>query len=176
MENVADALKIAFGIFVFVIAITMLFMMVSKAKSTADVVLYYSDNTNFHEHTDSSNTNRSVGISEVVATLYRYYNESVAVTVKLDDEIYVFDKGNENTILIKNEDNSEITKLKDNQDIERNLGQFITEKINTLPSNTTFSEEFTEVPTSGIYVTGSDGSEITLSSGGKKVYITYTKM
>lgn len=187
MENVADALKIAFGILVFVIAITMLFMMVSKAKSTADVVLYYSDNTNFHEHTNSSATNRTVGISEVVATLYRYYNESVAVTVILEkgnpDKTYNFDLGYESVlseegriIRVSDGNGNELLKLGTKQNIEENLGKFITKVLYDLNEDVEFIEEFTEVPTSGIYVTGSDGSEITLSSGGKKVYITYTRM
>ena len=41
MENAADALKIAFGLLVFAIALTVIFTMVAKVKSTADVVLYY---------------------------------------------------------------------------------------------------------------------------------------
>ena len=187
MENAADALKIAFGIFVFVIAITMLFMMVSKAKSTSDVVLYYTDNTNFHEHTDSSGTNRTVGISDVVATLYRYYNESVAVTVVLErgnpKKIYNFDleyesilDNNGKIIRVSDGTGKELLKLGTKQNIEENLGKFITKVLYELGEDVKFTEEFTEVPTSGIYDIGEDGSEIVLSSGGKKVYITYTKI
>lgn len=165
MENAADALKIAFAIFVFVVAITIVFTMVSKAKSTADTVLYYSDNTNFRDHVKSKGTN--IGISEVIATLYRYYNESVAVTIKLKDgKIYNFDLGYE--FICISESN-----LRTIEDIEKNLGKFI---VDYLPSDAEFTEEFVEVPISGIYMTGSDGSEITLSSGGKKVYVTYTQI
>ena len=37
-----------------------------------------------------------------------------------------------------------------------------------------YTEEFVEVPISGIYETGEDGTQITLSSGGNKLYVTYT--
>lgn len=178
MEHAADALKMAFGILVFVTAITILFMTVSKAKSTADVVLYYSDKTNFYDHYDEPNTNaegnRIVTITEIISTLYRYYKESVAVTIKLiNGDSYYFDLGNE-TILIKKDGNL-LKKLGTEENIEENLGEFISDKLLDV-SSSKFTEEFTEVPTSGIYSTGSDGSEIVLSSGGKKVYITYTEV
>lgn len=194
MENAADALKIAFGIFVFVIAITMLFMMVSKAKSTSDVVLYYSDNTNFYDHYDYTKEglrdkkgNRIVEVADIVATLYRYYNESVAVTVVLErgnpDKTYNFDleyesilDNNGKIIRVSDGTGKELLKLGTKQNIEENLGKFITKVLYELGEDVKFTEEFTEVPTSGIYDIGEDGSEIVLSSGGKKVYITYTKM
>ena len=39
-----------------------------------------------------------------------------------------------------------------------------------------FTEEFVEIPLSGIYEYGSDGTELVISSGGKKVYIIYTQI
>lgn len=174
MEHVADALKIAFAIFVFVTAITIIFVMIGKVKSTSDVVLYYSDKTNFYDHyndtSKDSKGNRIVGVSDIVATLYRYYTESVAVTIKIDGNTYYFDVGNETLMLGKTK-----ATLATVQGKEENLGIFITTILNNYDSNT-FVEEFSEAPTSGIYSTGSDGSEITLSAGGKKVYVTYTKI
>lgn len=161
MEHAADALKMAFGILVFVIAITILFMTVSKAKSTADVVLYYSDNTNFREEDSSSDKNRTVGVTEIISTLYRYYKESVAVTIIADGKTYNFDLGNETGDTIENK--------------EKKLGEFISGTLLSYKDKK-FTEEFTEVPTSGIYSTGTDGSEIVLSAGGKKVYITYAEI
>lgn len=182
MENAADALKIAFAIFVFVVAITIVFTMVSKAKSTADTVLYYTDETNFYDHADSKDENREVYTSDVISTLYRYYNESVSVTVKLKDTsevkdgIYIFDLGYE-TVLIKNNKGETLKSISTKENIEENLKLFIKEsKFASLSESTKFTEEFVEVPTRGIYMTGSDGSEITLSSGGKKVYVTYTQI
>lgn len=174
MEHAADALKIAFAIFVFVTAITIIFVMIGKVKSTSDVVLYYSDKTNFYDHYEDtskdSKGNRIVGVSDIVATLYRYYTESVAVTVKIGDKTYYFDIGNET--LMSGETKQDLATIEGK---EKNLGIFITTILN-MCNGDNFVEEFSEAPTSGIYSTGSDGSEITLSAGGKKVYVTYTKI
>ena len=169
MDNMTDALKIAFAMLVFVIAITLFFTMISKVKSTTDTVFYYADNTNFRPHAEFKDTNRQVSRTEVISTLYRYYNESIAVTVKLkDDKVYNFDKGNE-TIM----EGLNLSKLNKIEEIEQNLAIFIT---TILPENVKFEETFVEVPTSGIYMKGDDGSEITISSGGKKIYITYEEV
>lgn len=66
----------------------------------------------------------------------------------------------------------EIKRLTSEADREANLERFIQ---TVLPKDTKFKEEFVEIPISGIYEYGSDGSELVLSSGGKKVYITYTE-
>lgn len=171
MENAVDALKIAFAIFVFVLAITVAFSLISQAKSTADVVLYHSDKTNFYEHLNSKEINREVSVSEVISTLYKYYNESIAVTVKLGNEEYVFDSGRETVVNINSD-----TSVKLNTDAlkEQNLANFINAILLKKYADTKFTEEFVEAPISGIYQTGEDDTEIILSSGGKKVYITYT--
>lgn len=172
MENAADALKIAFAIFVFVTAITLIFLLISQAKETADVVLYYSDRTNFYEHLDSSDINRKVYVAEVIPELYRYYNETIGIIVKLSDgEVYTFDLNNKETILLE-----EKTKLGSKKEREENLAKFINDILLELPDNTEFEEEFVEVPISGIYERGEDDTELALSDGGKKVYITYSQI
>lgn len=170
MENAADALKLSFAIFVFVVALTILFVTIAKIKSTSDIMFWASDETNFRAHTDSNTDNREVGYSEVVSTLYRYYNESVAVKVVLNgDNTYNFDIGLE-TIVDPGLNRSDLNTI---QGKERNLGFFVND---VLPKNRNFTEEFIEVPIDGIYITAADGSEVTLSQGGKKVYITYTQL
>lgn len=158
MENAADALKIAFAIFVFVIAIAVTFSIISQAKSTADTVLYHSDETNFYEHVASGTGNREVSVKEVISTLYRYYKESVSVTINIGNESRTFDLANSSSNI---------------NTIENELATYV--KENLLGKDITFIEEFVEVPISGIYETGEDNTEITLSSGGKRVYVTYTK-
>lgn len=159
MENAADALKIAFAIFVFVLAITVTFGVISQAKSTADTVLYYSDDTNFYEHLRAKDRNRIVSVSEVISTLYRYYKESLCVTVVLGNEnIRTFDLNNSSATITS---------------IENDLANYIEYNLLGL-DDATFTEEFVEAPISGIYDQGADGSEITISSGGNKVYVTYT--
>lgn len=177
MENAADALKIAFAVLVFIIAITIIFLMVSKVRSTADVVLYYSDNTNYYDYYDYNEEglkdemgNRIVTVSDIVSTLYRYYKESVAVTIIIGSDTYCFDIGNES--LMEDETKQSIATIEGK---ERNLSKFINNILMSY-KNTTFSEEFSEIHTSGIYSTGSDGTQITLSSGAKKVYVIYTQI
>ena len=80
MENAVDALKIAFAIIVFVIAITVSFRVISQAKSTADMVTYVSDETNYYTYNDNENAT-IVGFDTVVATIYNYYTESIAVII-----------------------------------------------------------------------------------------------
>lgn len=80
MENSADALKIAFAVFVFVIAISITFMVLAQAKSTADTVMYYSDNTNFQDHYNGEG--EVVGVDNLITTLYKYNKESLAITIK----------------------------------------------------------------------------------------------
>lgn len=173
MENAVDALKIAFAMFIFIVAITLTFSLVSQAKSTADAVLYYNDKTNFYNKLASSDENRTVLVSEVIPSLYRYYKESVGVTVKLKNgEVYTFDLNNNETVFNNNGDIIKNKKLTSQTDRKDNLEIFI-QKI--LPKESSYMEEFVEIPISGIYEYGSDGTELIISSGGKKVYITYTE-
>jgi len=130
MENATDALKIAFAMFVFVIAITLTFSLVSQAKSTADVVLYHSDETNFYEYEYSKgedSKNRIVSVAEVIPTLYRYYKESIGVTVNLkeDGKSYTFDLNNNETIIYETGNE----KLTSEADREENLKRFIETKL-----------------------------------------------
>ena len=159
MENAADALKIAFAIFVFVLAITVTFGVISQAKSTADTVLYYSDDTNFYEHLRAKDRNRIVSVSEVISALYRYYKESLCVTVDLNGNSTTFDLNNSSATITS---------------IESNIAEYVEDNLLELGDDAKFTEEFVEVPISGIYDEGEDGSEIILSSGGNKVYVTYT--
>lgn len=173
MENAADALKIAFIIFIFIAAIGIAFTLISQAKSTADVVLYYSDDTNFYEYSKgNSEKNRIVSASEIIPMLYRYCNESIGVEIKLlNGDIYSFDLGNREYLV---EDDKNVYNKQ--FDREKNLGKFIDEILLTQLKDKTFEEQFVEIPISGIYEYGEDGTELAISSGGKKVYITYTEV
>lgn len=166
MENAADALKIAFALLVFATAITTLFMLTSKSRATADAVFHYADDTNYYEHTDAIETNREVTVSDVITTLYRYYQESLSVTIK-------FKNGEEKVFDLQRESNTN-TKA-----IEEKLGDFIVNeaKLVGVNSSKTFLETFVEVPTSGMYIVDEqEGSEFTLSAGSKKVFITYEEI
>lgn len=176
MENAADALKIAFGLIVFTIAITLLFIMTSNTRSTADVVLAYADDTNYYDHLNAREKNRIVKVSDVITTLYRYNNESIGVRVVFKPNpsdpsmptVFTFDIGNET-----DEDGKKVY-LKSPEEQEKNLGKFIEKRLLTHP-DMEFNESFVEIPEKGgIYLVDEKaGTEITLTAGSKKIFITY---
>lgn len=88
MENAAEALKMGFAVMVFVIALTVVFSMVSQAKQTADVVFEIEDDTKYFQeglegvtYLTSGATERIVGWETVVPTIYRYNVENYGVTI-----------------------------------------------------------------------------------------------
>ncbi len=95
MDNAVDALKIAFAVLVFVMAITVSITAFDQAKATSDEVFYMADKTNFYEYPskDEQKQNqklkleegRIVSIETIIPTLYRYYKENFNVII-LDKE------------------------------------------------------------------------------------------
>lgn len=87
MDNAVDALKIAFAMLVFVMAITVSITAFEQAKATSDEVFYMADKTNFYEYTsdDKIPDGRIVSIETIIPTLYRYYKENFNVII-LDKE------------------------------------------------------------------------------------------
>ncbi len=89
MENAVDALKIAFAVFVFVMALSLAMYMFTQARETADVVLQSSDVTEFMDYTSLANVidgsttvdgnERIVGLETIIPTLYKYYKENYTV-------------------------------------------------------------------------------------------------
>lgn len=85
MENAVDALKIAFAVMVFVIALTVSINAFNKVKATADIVLYSSDETNYYEYTQIAGKaaeNRIVGMETIIPTLYKYYKENYTIVFR----------------------------------------------------------------------------------------------
>ena len=98
MENLGDALKLAFALFVFMLAFTLLFQTVGTAKRAADVLIAEADKTTYYtnlpEGTDNIHTDangvitRVVTLEEMIPTIYRYSVESYGVTlISQDSEI-----------------------------------------------------------------------------------------
>ena len=54
MENMVDALKTAFAVIVFVIAITIAFTVFSQAQATSEFIMQLTDNTNFEEYLEEN--------------------------------------------------------------------------------------------------------------------------
>ncbi len=88
MENAVDALKIAFAIFVFVMALSLAMYMFTQAGETADIVLEKSDVTEFMDYiqiSDVQNGERIVGLETIIPTLYKYYKENYTVIFRNSD-------------------------------------------------------------------------------------------
>ena len=82
MENAVDALKIAFAVLVFTLALSLAIYMFNEARVTSDVVLQASDVTEYMEYVESDNIqneDRIVGLETIVPTLYKYYKENFTV-------------------------------------------------------------------------------------------------
>ena len=79
MENAVDALKIAFAVIVFTMALSVAMFMFTQARETSDVVLRTSDVTEYMEYIQGSGESRIVGLETIIPTLYNYYRENYTV-------------------------------------------------------------------------------------------------
>ena len=88
MENAVDALKIAFAVFIFVIALSIAMYMFTQVKLTSVLVMQASDVTEYMDYTelnDMANSqtmvdnDRIVGLETIIPTLYKYYKENYTV-------------------------------------------------------------------------------------------------
>lgn len=87
MENAVDALKMAFAVMVFVMALSLAIYMFSQARETADIVLHSSDVTQYmsYEQVAKGSEKRIVGLESIVPTLYKYYKENYTVIFRDSD-------------------------------------------------------------------------------------------
>jgi len=94
MDNAVDAIIMAFSVIVFVIALTMSMYVFSQMSSTSELMLYYSDKTNYYDNIEiydnasmtteeklKKQTTRTVGTDTIIPTLYRYYKENFCVKI-----------------------------------------------------------------------------------------------
>lgn len=161
MENATDALLIAFAVLIFIIALSVTLTTLVQAKSTADVVLFYSDRENFQIPLKSDSDNfedggRTVGADTVIATIARCAKEKFSVKIiegTSNDKIYKFEYDTQTEEEIKLE-------------IERFIKEY---------TGTNYRETYVEVTTSGTTYVGEDGTQLE-EDVGKKIYITYKKI
>lgn len=163
MENGAEALLIAFAVLIFIIALSVSFVTLAQAKSTADVVLFYSDKKNFQtplkdDIENIQNGGRTVGIDIVIATVYKCKKENFVVTIMEDDEEkYHFEAG--------------IKDFQTNEDkIDKDIASFVSNYVNG--KNSQFRETYVEVNTGGTINRGEDGETLEQDAW-KRMYITY---
>lgn len=82
MENATDALKMAFAVFIFTMALTISISMFSQLNQVSTVVLKSSDITayyNYKEPETGAKNYRIVGLETIIPTLYKYYKENYTV-------------------------------------------------------------------------------------------------
>lgn len=80
MENIADALKMAVAVLIFVIALGISISSFSQAKQTAQTLLDYTDREYDMLYVSNvTNTERVVGIETIIPTIYRAYKENYKV-------------------------------------------------------------------------------------------------
>jgi len=153
MENASDALKMAFAMFVFVIALSIVFSLFSKIKQTADSIMYHSDETNYYEwETGNLDNGRIVGIDTVIATLKNYRAQSSYVIIEEGGSKKEFNYG---------------------ATMDDEINNYIKNNIN---SNDRYLENIREITTGGKYRIAEDGTKITIKPGTTRIYIIYTKI
>lgn len=86
MEDAAEALKMAFSVFAFIIALGLAFTTFNQSKRVADIVVSSSDRTYVESYTEAEIINeerygRKVGAETVIPNLYRYYKEKYSVEI-----------------------------------------------------------------------------------------------
>lgn len=86
MEDAAEALKMAFSVFAFIIALGLAFTTFNQSKRVADIVISASDRTYVEAYTEAQLTEeekngRIVGAETVIPNLYRYYKEKYSIEI-----------------------------------------------------------------------------------------------
>ena len=110
MENAADALKIAFAVMVFVLALSLSISCLSEANSAVQAVAFMRDReTNYTYVTPSSDLTRIVGVETVVTSMYKAYEENF--------QIRFYDSNNNPLVLYYRTDNNGNIIKKDNAKI-----------------------------------------------------------
>lgn len=133
MENASNALKTAFAIFVFVIALSILISIIAQINSYANIVFLYTDKTNFYNY--KTGEKNIVTEEEIISTLYNMKNNKA--------HIYIY-KGSNRIFPISG---------------DLTLKEFINKE---LKSGKTYNKEVVEVNTKGIYKFAEDETKITL--------------
>lgn len=89
MENAVEALKMAFAVMAFMLALSVSIISFNKVKEVSDIVLYSKDETNYYEYYQDYDgekgkgaENRVVGLETIIPTLYKYYKENYTVVFR----------------------------------------------------------------------------------------------
>ena len=90
MENASEALKIAFAVLLFVMALTLSISSFSQANEAVRNITTLRDRESQYTYVEpSANLTRTVGIETVVSTMYRSYKENIEIHFFQDDGVTV---------------------------------------------------------------------------------------
>lgn len=151
MENAIDALKIAFAIMMFVMALSLSISSLSQANAAVTAIISLNDRETDYNYVEPTGNSRIVGVETIVPTMYQAYRERIQIyfyeadgdplniyttTDKAGNEIHTnFIDGSEvfqnaeqpiehlNQIL-KNDDNGGLYKYLAGKKFEEKLGEY----------------------------------------------------
>ena len=97
-ENIADALKMAGSVLLFVMGLSIAILAFSQARESMEIVLSYSDreslsiegNPRFYYLSKDNDTSRYVGKETIIPAIYRAYKENYKIVFKFPDDYYLF--------------------------------------------------------------------------------------
>jgi len=101
MENVADALKMAGAVLLFVLALSIIIFYFGQVRQVSDTILTYKDRETLYIDGDlyykTSGTERNVDLETIIPSLFRAYLENYKIVFKgLNKPIYKINTINEN--------------------------------------------------------------------------------
>lgn len=79
MENAVEALKIVFGIVMFVLALTLSISCFSQANTAVQAIATIRDRETEYTYVKPSDSNRIVGVETIVPTMYKAYRENFRI-------------------------------------------------------------------------------------------------
>ena len=100
MENGAEALKIAFAIMMFIMALSLSISSISQANSAVTAIIGYNDRETNYSYVEPSSSNRTVGVETIIPTMYKAYKENF--------NIYFYDNNGNSFEIYQDEDGNEI--------------------------------------------------------------------
>lgn len=180
MDNAADALKMAFGVFAFILALSIALASLTKAKETADTVLWHADKTNYYSWAEGTNqtAGRKVGKDTIIASLYRKQSDTYIIVI-IGNVKYVFNSATGVVEEINRITNTLIRPTINTNDVA-NMGYLINFINTKLDANKTYYENVSEVTNQGMlggeYIVAEDGTKLQITQGDSKVIVTYTQI
>ena len=202
MEDSVDALKMAFSVFAFILALAIVFAMFSQAREVSDIVIDRTDRNYFTEYAladEEKVSGREVGIETIIPTLYRYYKEKFSVDIKTSGDILErFDEETERLVYTRGDKTDYYLDLypdriswraNPNIDTQKRITSYIEGKPNIVNGtalrkyddenlkkykDATFIETFEQKNNGEKKHEGDDGSVIYLIQGTTKLHINYT--